>query len=80
MKLWRDEGYIPSDSLYSGADAQAMFNNGEMFLQWTSVSPGTLHLVEKKEVDFDEILVAMTPNRNYYLTGAGVYLGNQQLL
>lgn len=63
MKLWRDEGYIPSDSLYSGADAQAMFNNGEMFLQWTSVSPGTLHLVEKKEVDFDEILVAMTPNR-----------------
>lgn len=63
IKLWRDEGYIPEDSLYSGVDAQSMFNEGEMFLQWTSVSPGTLHLVSKKSLDFDEVLVAMTPNR-----------------
>ena len=63
IKLWRDEGYIPEDSLYSGVDAQSMFNEGEMFLQWTSVSTGTLHLVSKKSLDFDEVLVAMTPNR-----------------
>ena len=63
MKLWRDEGYIPKDSLYSGVDAQSMFNTGEMFLQWTSVSQGTLHLVGKKNLSFDEVLVAMTPNR-----------------
>ena len=63
IKLWRDEGYIPEDSLYSGVDAQSMFNEGEMFLQWTSVSLGTLHLVSKKSLDFDEVLVAMTPNR-----------------
>lgn len=63
MKLWRDEGYIPKDSLYSGVDAQSMFNTGEMFLQWTSVSQGTLHLIGKKNLSFDEVLVAMTPNR-----------------
>ena len=62
MKLWRDEGYIPGDSLYSGADAQEMFNNGEIFLQWTSVSPETLYLVGRKSLAFDEVLVAMTPN------------------
>ncbi|MFR3005584.1 MAG: hypothetical protein ACLTML_09620 [Blautia faecis] len=80
MKLWRDEGYIPKDSLYSGVDAQSMFNTGEMFLQWTSVSQGTLHLVGKKNLSFDEVLVAMTPNRITTSLVEEFTWGDQQLL
>lgn len=63
LKSWRDQGFMPQDSLISGQSTQEMFNNGETFFQWSSVSPQTYSLIEKKNLSFNEVLVAMTPNR-----------------
>lgn len=62
MKSWKDLGYIPSDSLTSGQNAQDLFNTGQTFYQWVSVSPYSEQTVAGKGLSFTETLVATTPN------------------
>lgn len=62
IKTWYDEGLIPDDSLISGRNTQDMFNNEEVFLQVSSVSPATEMQTKKKNLSFEEKFIAMTPN------------------
>jgi len=63
MKKWRDLGYMPSDSLISGQNGQYMFNSGQSFFQYSSVSPGTEMMDAHKELDFEEEYIPITGNR-----------------
>ncbi len=63
LKEWRIKGYIPSDSLNSGENPQDLFNQEKTLFQWTSVSPQTEFLIAKKNLNFEEVLIAITPNR-----------------
>ncbi len=63
LKTWRESGYMPENSIVSGEEEQVMFNTGRTFFQWSSVSPGTQYLLNKKGLNFDEKLIAITPNR-----------------
>lgn len=63
LKQWKDAGYIPSDSLLSGRNGQDMFNSGETFFQFSSVSPGTELMNVNKDLEFKETYIPITENR-----------------
>lgn len=54
---------MPQDSLISGENMQEMFNEEKILFQWSSVSPQTKYLIAKKDLKFEEKLIAITPNR-----------------
>jgi putative aldouronate transport system substrate-binding protein len=62
LKNWKDLGYMPADSLTNGQNGQDVFNAGQSFYQWISVSPGSEQVVAGKGLSFTETLVATTPN------------------
>lgn len=59
---WKEKGLIRDDSLLSGTNAQELFSRGDIFFQWTSVSPATEELLKRRNLDFEEVLVPATPN------------------
>lgn len=59
---WKERGFIRDDSLLSGKNSQELFRSGDIFFQWTSVSPATEELIKRRGLDFEEILVPATPN------------------
>lgn len=59
---WKEKGYIRDDSLLNGKNSQILFGSGDIFFQWTSVSPSVEELLKRRNLDFDEILVPATPN------------------
>ncbi len=63
LKQWKDNGYMPSDSLISGRNQQDMFNNGETFFQFSSISPGTELMNTNKNLSFSEEYIPITENR-----------------
>ena len=63
LKQWRDAGYIPADSLITGRNGQDMFNSGESFFQFSSVSPGTELNTVHKDLQFKEAYIPITENR-----------------
>jgi putative aldouronate transport system substrate-binding protein len=62
LKSWKDLGYIPADSLTNGQNGADVFNAGQTFYQWISVSPNSEQTVAGKGLSFKETLVATTPN------------------
>lgn len=62
LKSWKDLGYMPKDSLTNGQNGQDVFNAGQSFYQWISVSPGSEQVVAGKGLSFKETLAATTPN------------------
>ena len=62
LKSWKDLGYMPADSLTNGQNGQDVFNAGQAFFQWISVSPSSEQVVAGKGLSFTETLVATTPN------------------
>ena len=63
MRQWTKEGLMPPDSLTSGVHASSLFNQEKILLQWSSVSPDTELLILKKQLPFEEKLIAITPSR-----------------
>lgn len=63
LKQWRDNGFMPSDSLVNGRNQQDMFNNGETFFQFSSISPGTELMNTNKNLSFSEEYISITENR-----------------
>lgn len=59
---WKEKGFIRDDSLLSGKNSQELFSNGDIFFQWTSVSPSAEELIKRRDLDFEESLVPATPN------------------
>ena len=63
IKEWKDKGLIPSDTLLSGKNGQEMFNNEEVFFQFSSVSPQTVMNTPHKGLAFEERYVPIVRNR-----------------
>lgn len=62
MKEWKDLGYIPSDSLTNGQNAQDVYIAGKSFYQWTSLTPSTAITYVQKGTDFSTSFAETTPN------------------
>lgn len=62
MKEWKELGYIPSDSLTNGQNAQDVYIAGNSFYQWTSITPNTAITYAQKGTDFSTSFAETTPN------------------
>lgn len=47
IRRWKENGWIPSDSLVSGRLANDLFQNQETFMTWLSITPTELALQQK---------------------------------
>ena len=62
MKDWRDKGYIPSDSLTSGENAQDVFSIGKSFLQQIKYTPGDAVTNQNKYSFASEYILTQDPS------------------
>lgn len=63
VRFWREQGYIPSDSIFGGENGEKLFYEGKAFYQWSSVSPSTKGVIWAKQLDFKQELLAFTENK-----------------